>query len=169
MKLSDSERIILINQYEILARLARDEDEKKKFEFAKDCLYYGYVDLYDEFLPRLDEQREFREVFDILNMYRDLLNSYFQLEETDISIDDIKFKGFDGNDETDYYLFAKFLLENTEMYMEIKENNIDGFNTHYRRLGKYRRQLEIWRPLSKRNYLEQPYLTEEQIKQIIEA
>jgi hypothetical protein len=53
---------------------------------------------------------ECRYVFDVLNMHRVLINSFNSLADKEgLAIEDVQFKGFDGNNETKRYRFAEHL------------------------------------------------------------
>lgn len=174
MNLTDIQRYILMNQFDILAKVSNDEYDEKRFKYASEVVYNGYTKLYSDIFPTLSREDDFQIVFDILNMYSDLLHSYNKLKETSIDRKKVIFKGLDGNEETKYYLFAQFLVEEADRYPEFKELP-NGFNSHANMIPKYKRQLEIYQPF-KEEYLHSSsfnpdgfLLTEEQIKNIIEA
>ncbi|MBM7644067.1 uncharacterized protein YfbU (UPF0304 family) [Scopulibacillus daqui] len=159
MELSKVERLILFNQFSILEQLnAKDAP----YSYYKEILEHGYTYNYDELVEFLldDVPREVcDEVWDILQMHRSIIHSYNNLE----SKDDIKFKGFDGNEETEHMTYARFIIENMNRF---EEQKLADYNTHFPTLNRYRRMLSEWRKISERY---NSHLTVEQIKQIINA
>ena len=135
------DRLILANQYEILARLSTDEYEVKQYENMRDILYKGYVwgyDLVSEGLYNEMSEVECRFVLDVLDMYGNLYFSWERSDEAKKSIQEtlVLFKGFDLNDtqESKYYSFYRFLVEDLNRFNEFKDwldnGKIDGFNSH---------------------------------------
>lgn len=106
------ERLVLMNQYAILEKL--DPHNTEDYAWSRKVLANGYSWFYSEVLPDNEVPYERCEhVMDILNMFRVLKRSYDALLETDkpwIS-KDIRFGGFDGNNESDLLSFAQFLKE----------------------------------------------------------
>lgn len=132
-------------------------------------LHYGdpFEDIYDG-LP----YDECRFVLDVLEMYRGITYSYNALLKKNASSvvkhDDVVFRGFDLNTETEHFSYAKYFLIDLERYDEIKEmaGPYADFNSHTSlTLPKYKRQLEVWN-----NYreLDNRYqMTEEQLLKLI--
>ena len=55
---------------------------------------------------------ECRYVYDVLDLYRVLIRSYGELKDKEgLTPDDVKFAGFDGNNETKRWAFARHLKE----------------------------------------------------------
>lgn len=171
MELSLKERLFLYNQYEILKLLnIEDEDEQKRYEryqkIVSEGYKYNYSDLTDGFADDVpDKTCEF--VWDVLQMYRTLYNSYYDLNEIEkkqIDLDDITYKGFDGNEEGDYYSYANFILEDMGRYDEIYKNGKAELNSHYNVLNEYSEMLDKWKDLKVGRY---DTLTFEQMQYII--
>lgn len=163
MELTEKERLILFNQYRILEKLY-PEDEKD-CQIAQKILAEGYTIEYDslaEFMSDGIPREVCEEVIDILQMYRSLYTSYKELsDKTGINKGDVIFQGFDGNEETDHYVFACFYLEDLNRYSEFKGVDI---NSHSNRLYKYLPMLSEWR-----KYGRYDTLNMEQIIKIINA
>ncbi|WP_144499262.1 YfbU family protein [Bacillus sp. FDAARGOS_235] len=166
MKLTKSERLILINQYTILGKLY---PEDKTHSYNKEILINGYTSNYDELFDGLHEdvpEEVCKEVWDILQMHRSLKFSFDDLEDKgDLKENDIKFQGFDGNDETDYMVYAKFIIHDMDRYKELKNEHCD-YNTHFPTLSKYKRMVSNWKNISDRYNNK---LSLEQLKSIINA
>lgn len=139
--LSIKERLAFANQYEILSRLAEDEDEKKEFENLRDVFMSGYSRYYslatEHFSDEITDE-ECKFVIDVLDLYRVL---YFSREHNneakeDIKEDEVLFEGFDLNDsqEVKYLSFYKFLVKQLGRYSEIRElmeaGKIKDYNSH---------------------------------------
>ncbi len=172
MELSKKERLILYNQYEILKLLnADDEYMTKQYELNQEILLNGFKHNYDEMVEWVlddtpDEVSKF--VWDVLQMYRVLYSSYAELtseDKAEIDFDDIKFDGFDGNEETDYYVYAQFILEKMGRYEEIYNEGDYTANSHANRVGRYSQMLENWDRFGNGRYKS---LSLQQIKKVIE-
>ncbi|WP_454669202.1 YfbU family protein [Achromobacter kerstersii] len=141
------ERLVLVNQYKILAAL--DKDNARHYLELVDILENGYSIFYsviaDSVYDGMSEE-DGKFVLNILDIYRaiedlkrsgkaDLISSHaFGV-----------FPGFDGNNEAEYMNFCRFLVYKQGKYEEqksyIKKN--DNFNSHAPMVEKYRRMLEI--------------------------
>lgn len=153
MKLTDSQRCIMLNQLEILKKLKPSADEKKRYERAQDILLYGYEFFYDkacvvgELFSPISEEIS-KKVYAIFEMFRVLHYSHEKLpqaEKTQVEVSAIKFSGFDGNNEGDYMGFARFLVEKMDLYGEQKGAK---FNSHCPMLRVYDRMLETYKSVA---------------------
>lgn len=156
MELTKKERLILYNQYEILKSL--NPNEKKYYERDQEILINGFKYNYDDLVCGLmDETSEeiSQFVIDVLQMYRVLNNSYDKLnddEKAQIDIYDISFKGFDGNEEIDHYVYAKFYLEKLDKFGELKESKYYAVNSHGNMLNGYRKMVSLWKEVKTGRY-----------------
>lgn len=168
MELSKKERLILFNQYEILKHL--NPDEKKYYEINQDILQGGFVYDYNELYSFLDGETpvsvsEF--VYEVLQMYRCIRDSYYNYNEQDkMEFEKLnpKFQGFDGNEEPDYYSYACFLLEKLGKYEESYENGKISPNSHCNMVKEYEEMISRWKEVRSGKYNS---LTIEQIKYIV--
>jgi uncharacterized protein len=55
------------------------------------------------------------------------------------------FIGFDGNEETEYFAYARFLIEKRGLWPESKP---ESYNTHSPVLPRYREMVNEWRKAS---------------------
>ena len=88
-------------------------------------------------------------------MYRTLNNSYRELneeEKNEINLYDISFKGFDGNEEIDYYMYANFYLEDLGRFDELKESEHYAIDSHRNMVNRYRRMLSLWEEVRTSKY-----------------
>ncbi|MGG4219600.1 YfbU family protein [Paenibacillus jamilae] len=131
-----------------------------------EILENGYTPYYDEILGMVQEdlpEHVSNEVFSILNLYRAIHSSYSELddvEKSDFKETDIRFKGFDMNEEYDHYSFAKYVVEGYLIYQDLQ--NKSGYNTHRNTLYKYGQMLQVWNELDKKTNL-----SKDEIKRIL--
>ncbi len=168
MNLTKKDRVFLINQYQILALLNASEAPRynELIEILRNGyeIFYSKIDewVYDD-MP--SEQGQF--VFDILNIYRIIEDFKRAQPLSSISTHNYSFfRGFDGNNETDYMGFARFLIKEQRKYIEqqpyLTEN--DDLNSHSPMIDKYQRMISKWEELGK-----DWKLTENQILEILDA
>jgi len=156
MELTEKERLILYNQYEILKLL--NPEEKEYYERDQEILIngfkYNYDNLVEGFMNETSEEVS-QFVIDVLQMHRVLNNSYDKLkddEKSQIDLYDISFKGFDGNEEIDYYVYAKFYLEKLDRFGELKESKYYAVNSHTNMLNDYRKMVSLWKEVKTGRY-----------------
>lgn len=156
MELTKKERLMLYNQYEILKNL--DPNEEEYYNVKQEILINGfkanYDDLVEGFMDEISvEVSEF--VVDVLQMYRTLNDSYRELnaeERCNIELYNISFKGFDGNEEIDYYVYAKFFLDDLRRFDELKESEHYAINSHCNMVDRYRDMLSRWEEVRSGRY-----------------
>lgn len=172
LNFSKEQRALLINQYEILKHV--DPSESEYYDEKIEILYNGYSDFYDEIAGDISDdlpEHISRKVWDILSLYRSLYFGYKNLEpeeQEEIDEKDVIFRGFDGNTETSYYSYAKYLVNRAGRYSEIKELIEEGkvdMNSHWSRLNFYEDLLSRWLPLREETKGEN--LSLEQIKYVL--
>lgn len=151
--------MILENRLLIL----KDEDEKKKTELKIEALRKGYKFYYEEELAD-EKTEEFVDfVFDVMQMYSVMHNSISNNQKPPYttSLKDVKFQGFDGNNESDYRSLVLFLISNNR-FVELMENPKDDFNSHCKMLNHYKKMLEAYNSMSK-----PIFLSDEEIKKLL--
>lgn len=149
MELSDKDRVLLINQYEILSRL--DPENEKHYRERIEVLQRGYKIFYsmiDEWIGEEMPEDASRFVLQILTFYRHI-ESYKKKNPEDREIIDhyyAVFLGFDGNEESNYFGFARFLIEAQGKFPEQKPywQKTDGLNSHAPMVEKYERIIAKW-------------------------
>lgn len=167
MELTKKDRLLLFNQLEILKHL--NPDEADRYSVEQKIITNGYKYHYDDLVECFDNDLDIsisEYVFDVLQMYRSLNNSYAELsheEKSQINVNDIKYQGFDSNEELAYYSYANFLLEDYDRYGEIYDDGKVELNSHRNMIRKYDRMLETWKSFNDRY----GNLTLDQIKEII--
>lgn len=150
---SKLERLILLNQYEILCSI--DPSQKEDHEITMASLRRGYVDRLriDDWLDDELEASIHEDVFNILEMHRALRFGFNQLtDKTEIDELRINFAGFDGNYESSYLGYTRHLLETENLYQELQLSA--GLNSHWPMLPRYIAMLSKWFELGRPNQLD---------------
>jgi uncharacterized protein YfbU (UPF0304 family) len=132
MELTKEQRLILYNQYLILSKL--DPEQADNWEQKAEIVSSGYTRLYEDELakgigPEVSKP-VCEEVAEVLEMYRGLHAAA-----------GVTFEGFDGNNETEHYAYAQFMIQELGRWAEFKNSDL---NSHAERLARYRRMLQVW-------------------------
>ncbi|MES5936913.1 YfbU family protein [Mammaliicoccus lentus] len=180
--LSNFERLSLINQFKILKQSTEDKDLIEIYDLNIDILSEGTAGLYSIVFEELYKEETIEDhdfVVEVLNLYRDALNSYSRLNESDKNDGlkrSISFKGFDRNnpDEEAYIKYVEKYLYDLDRFKECKEslNNINGsesinshgFNPSKNELDKF---ISIRKEIRKNKDIAIP-LTKEELEYIFE-
>ena len=148
--LTNVERLILANQYEILSQQADNEYDTVKFLRTAKQLRDGHKWLYEQIFEYIDddldnESAEF--VVNVLSLHRALLSSYEELDDkSDLKEKDVIFKGFDGNNEGSLMYFAEALSEDGRFCEVIEKGNL---NSHCPMIRTYQEMLQTWEKFDK--------------------
>jgi len=166
MKLTQMERLILVNQYMILEKLY--QEEAGSYANIRKALEDGYELEYSEIFNNIYTDKDVLSesgcimVRDILNMFTSLKRSYNNLEDkSGVNSKDVALWGFDGNSETEYMAYARYLIEERQLWGNLKEDAV--FNRHIPSLSRYKQMLNIWNSFGEGK----SELTKEQILSII--
>ena len=166
INLSLYERINLLNQYTILQELSyiqNDEHNAKHYETIANIIANGYTHEYGMLTDCMSDEfpeTEAQFVWDTLKMYSAILLSYHNIENPELTYEQILFPGFDGNNETQYLYYCEFVLQDMGRYGELSENNRKDFNSHFRKCDKYRAMLKKWNEMDKPHEMNQSQLKE---------
>lgn len=153
MQLTKVEKLVLINQYEMLKGIY--PNRREDYEVILSALQDGYEQDFEQLVCRSDTpltEETYKEVRDILEMFRAI---------TGPEGSSVRFAGFDGNEETEHYAYARFLLEERGLWRESRPEN-NEYNTHFPVLEDYRLMLSEWERLGRRHDL-----TAEELDQIV--
>ena len=167
--LTPFERLTLMNQLAILKKL--DPDNGEDYDDKIKILHSGYTIRYqDIFLDVYEEMpiEDCKYVYDVLDMHRILINSFNGLQDTQgLTADDVRFRGFDGNNETKNWAFAEYLQKKGLW----QETLVGGMNSHsMSTMDRYPQLLERFEPIKQEiidNHMGNWQLTAEQIKTVI--
>ena len=143
IELTDKERLFLANQHEILGHLDTDNSDYhlKLAEQLRDGHKWLYSQSFDNFSENLpDDDAEL--VLNILQIYEIIQDAYDGLSDKSlISEHQIKFPGFDGNNESEYVSFARFYVTRINRFPWFSERE---FNSHIHSVDTYKRMLRIF-------------------------
>ncbi len=105
------------------------------------------------FHDHVDSDSVVSEVVDVLDMWSLMENGYASLSETDkqrIAVEadpfgkHVVFSGFDGNNETEHYSVARFMIDDLERFSGFKGREL---NSHAPLMESYRRMLALFEPM----------------------
>ena len=177
MQLSDGEKLILLMLCQIQEHLKMKSDTDT--ELVKEAIYSGNLWGLAWGMPGVFHGSEtseeiVREMVNILAMWERLEQSFAGLkpedkkwlaENSDLG-DDVKFSGWDGNDqiEVHYISAARFMVEHLDRFQQFKGRD---FNAHMPTLDAYRRMLAVFEPIL-RQVLNRDF-SKEQIAQVLAA
>ena len=103
----------------------------------------------------IDHEQIVSEVVNILDMWSFLESGYSRLsneQKHEIAAElepfgkDVRFPGFDGNNESNHYSVARFLVDEMNRFQSFKGREL---NSHSERLNGYRRMLRVFEPMRK--------------------
>nr|ACN22657.1 conserved hypothetical protein [uncultured bacterium] len=162
LKLTDTERLILANQYEILAALKNDDSYGRIAGELRDGQEWLYQQHFDYFSPNMQEEdAEF--VVTIVGIYSDLRDSYERLaDKSGIEPHQVEFPGFDGNNEGELPSFARALRKSNRFIDTLPEH---GKDSHMPTRDIYSRMISKWEELGKPHFP----LSKEQISALLAA
>ena len=157
MKLSDGEKLILMMLADIYKHL---EIENAEFDpdFIRTTITSDHLWGFNWQYPGIPFEKEasppeVTEVSDILDMWRFLEQDYEKLspaEKTKVQqatgLTDVKFFGFDGNNEK-HYGIACYIVENLEPSFEHFEGR--DLNSHMPSIDGYRNMYRVFEPMRK--------------------
>lgn len=149
-KLSQFERLLLRNQYEILAEVAKNPDDRTFFKKACEIVQDGITGEYWQLLQGIGEEitRDVcKKVSDILEMYKYLIHSAEKH-----NLPPVRFMGFDSNNEAEYGIYIDFLAKEGNWAVVLGNGNAD-FNSHIPMVERYDVMLVAWRQTASRENL----------------
>lgn len=163
---SPTQRLILYNQFVIMAeqsRLQNDESCADYYDLLADIISNGYTHDYDEF-DRLicDEMNtdECKLVWDILSVYEKLQLSAKKTEIEEL-IESSKFRGFDGNYESELMKYCDFIINKMNRFKYLDLDNAD-LNSHSKMSEYYKLMINRCS-----QFKDDDFLTEEQIRSVL--
>jgi uncharacterized protein len=153
VELTQKDRLFLINQYEILKRL--DRNNIKVYDNFIEILTEGFEVFYHDINQWITEGVPFEDaqfVFDILSLYRNI-EIYKLKNPDDIEIAGhpwAQFQGFDGNSEGAHRQFVLFLVERYNRFTEQAAylHLTDSFNSHFPTIDIYKAMINRWKNLN---------------------
>lgn len=160
MQFTDAEKLIITMLCEIHERLNIEDGVDPTF--VRDALFSGdswalkwqYPGIFDT--VETDES-VVKEVVEIIDMWMMLEVSHQRMSEEDkVRVEkeaepfgrSVKFRGFDGNNESQHMGVAEVLVNKMERFTEFKGRN---FNSHMPTLHSNRQMLEMYTPIRDTN------------------
>lgn len=154
ISLSRTERLILFNQFKILAKL--DPTGAEYYQHCQTIITSGFVLEYPKLVEDFGEvsTEKCREVRDVLNMYVALNIAYDQMEDkSGIDPHSILFPGFDGNGESSHLAYASFLRASNLWQTVFRASRSDDLNSHCPELQRYQIMLDRYNQSADLNQL----------------
>lgn len=164
MEITLTQRLILVNQYELMAHL--DEQNADKYRKFQAIIKGGYQlemkELYKDFSQLSEEQCQ--TILNILEMYQALQVSYNNLQDkSDISEHRLKFLGFCAIREKKHINYLSFIATYNKKYQDVIScpNGCDAQTPMW---DKYNKMLDVWNECPRKFHL-----SAVEIKQILSA
>jgi len=179
MKLTNPEKLILIMLSDIHKKLGIQEGIDPNF--VESAIYsdntWGFEWKYTGVFASASEptRPEVTEVLNYLDMWELIEIAYSHLDEEGkkelaTKVDspfgkNVEFRGFDGNNESEYIGITRFLVNDLERFVHFKGR--EGLNSHMPVLGIYRRMYQVFEPL-RRTLINKP-LSVDQLAVILKS
>jgi uncharacterized protein YfbU (UPF0304 family) len=155
----DGERLIILMLCELFKRLKLKGDIEP--EFVEEVIYRGHYWALDWQYPGIfhrhrDSSAVLRKVVDVLDMWSFLEAGYGKLSkkekdrvaaEAEPLGEDVVFRGFDGNGESEYIGVARFMIEQLDRFTEFKGRDL---NAHMPTIESHSRMLTVFGPIRPR-------------------
>ncbi len=166
MEMTHTQRLILSNQYAIMALL--DPLQKAKYTRLKHIIEQGYELQIQEIGQDFSHLPEALclSVIQALEMHHALQESYAQLPEKEqkaLPLQRLQFHGFDSKTEMPLLKYTRFLLDIEQRFPTFPRTD-HQFDTQLSMLEKYKRMIALWE-----NCPRQYHLSLTEIQQILEA
>ncbi|MCT2413387.1 YfbU family protein [Pseudomonas aeruginosa] len=169
MKITDGEKLIILMLSELYEKLEIDGELDP--EFLKTAIFneqtWGISWKYPGIPFAREETPEIvKEILDILDMWSQIEHGYEELSDSEklklkenvgIFGDNPTFRGFDGNNESDYLGTALFIINDLERFEAFKGRSL---NSHAPSLDIYRRMLPTFSKITDKNGYETLSLSE---------
>ncbi len=155
MEMTNAQRLILSNQYNLMAQM--DPANATKYQRLQTIVERGYElqmrELNKDFGCLVED--ECREIIDIMEMYHAMQESNKMLaEEEQLQVDQrrLTFLGFDIATEAQYVNYVRFLVDSEGLYPQFDKGD-HHFNSQMPMLEKYRRMHTTWRNCPRQYHL----------------
>nr|WP_086941031.1 YfbU family protein [Thaumasiovibrio occultus] len=155
MEMTNAQRLILSNQYYLMAKLT--PEHANKYRRLQTIIERGYClqmrELSRDF-GELSEER-CRQVIDFMEMHHAMQESHRMLdaeEQKQISARRLQFLGFDAATESQLMHYVRFLTEEEGLYPQFDREE-HHFNSQVPMFDKYSRMLQTWRHCPRQYHL----------------
>lgn len=166
MDMTDAQRLILSNQYQLMAQL--DPQQAQKYRRLQTIVERGYGLQMSELNQNYGQLNndQCREIIEIMEMYHAMQESNKILNDNERQQVDqrrLEFLGFDLATEAQQVHYVRFLTSSEGLYSQFDQQQ-HHFNSQIPMLAKYRRMLSTWK-----NCPRQYHLSAAEFKQIFSA
>lgn len=146
-KLNKIQRLLLVNQYKILAAL--DQDNRRQYEEFIEILSSGYSVFYDTLTDWISDDMEEKDgdfVLDVLDLYC-AVEVYEANHGKLTNLRNTEFEGFNGNREFQEMIFTRFLIFKQQKFSELVKyaNKTNCFNSHKQMRRIYEPIIKRWK------------------------
>lgn len=155
MEMTNAQRLILSNQYYLMAQL--DPENSQKYKRLQTIIERGYELNMHELSKHFGclHEDECKEIIDILEMYHAMQESYKNLtaeQQKEVDKRRLQFVGFDLSTEAELVHYVRFLIDSEGMYPQFDKAD-HYFNSQMPMLEKYRRMLSTWKACPRQYHL----------------
>ena len=156
VKISHGERLVLVMLRDLYKHLKVNGDIDP--DFVEEAIggghYWGLLWKYEGlFRDDVDKEEVRREVLDVLSMWDRIEFGFASLSdeekeeverESGLRERDVRFPGFDGNEEFEHLSIAWFLIDHLGRFATFKGRDL---NSHCPSLTRYKRMWEVFEPM----------------------
>jgi uncharacterized protein YfbU (UPF0304 family) len=154
---SDGEKMLMLMMGDLFKAL-KIKDPDSKPDFLAEVIYGGHYwapkwDMQGVFHDHVDNPRDVSHVVNVLDMWSFMEEAYEDLspaqkaaitEQVGPWATDVKFAGFDGNNESSQMGIAYFLVDKMNRFSRFKGRDL---NSHCPTYSRYRRMLDAFEPM----------------------
>lgn len=170
--MTNFERQMLLELLKIkreLSILNHNDEETTNINNEIIAVQNGYTEFYelgDDELSNEKSENWFTFIYDVLAMYSRMINSIAnnQGSKHKHDISDVRFPGFDGNNELEKMTFVKFFIIRLKRYGEIEAINNGDYNSHREMTETYKRMLACFKKMG-----EPIILNDQQIDELLNS
>lgn len=177
--LSDGEKLIALMLTDVIEKLGIKSDTDT--QLVKNVIYGGHYwalgwEMPGIFHGHIDKRSRVNFVVNVLDMWDRLEEGFEKLSDQDkarlenaagLFGKDVRFPGFDGNNETEYMSIARFVIDDLRRFSRFQSRKND-LNSHHPTLDAYAAMHQVFEPM--RRTLEfGKAMTVDQLAQVINA
>ena len=158
MKLTNSEKLILVMLSEVYEKLGIAGQTGIDPKFVQEAIYTGntwgfewkYSGIFDSSEPAPPEVNEVVNFLDMWDFIEEAYENFDAAQKADLEKKadplgkDPRFSGFDGNNECEYMGTARFMMEQLDRFTRFKGRDL---NSHMPSVAGYRRMYETFEPI----------------------
>ncbi len=162
MEMTAAQRLILSNQYTLMAQL--DPSNEQKYQRLKTIVERGYALQISDLAKDFGDMSEAlcRQLIEFMEMHHAMQTSFNLLpeqERNELDTRRLMFWGFDAAKEAHLMHYIRFLIHSEGLYPEFKNNEHD-FNSQTPMYEKYQRMLKHWKDCPRKYHLSLSEITQ---------